>query len=227
MYERDQFGVFDDFLADQSDTFFIDTIADSGSVTVGDAVGGIIALVPSDGTVADNDEAYLRSANEIFKFAAGKPALAVASLKFTEANTDDANVMFGFMDAVGADSILDNGAGPKASFDGAVIYKVDGETTWRVQTSRGTTKTTTQTNHTAGGSSYQELSIEVIDFDPLNCEVVFRLNGNIMVDTNNRPIVHRMAYASNTEMNVFVGVKNGDTNLETLNVDYLGAWQVR
>jgi hypothetical protein len=35
------------------------------------------------------------------------------------------------------------------------------------------------------------------------------------------------SYTSATEMHVFAGVKNGDTNLETLNVDYIEAWQLR
>jgi len=35
------------------------TLTDSGTAAVGDEVGGVVTLSPSDGTVADNDEAYI------------------------------------------------------------------------------------------------------------------------------------------------------------------------
>ena len=92
---RNQFTIQDDFTRDVDSADWVTTISDLGSVAVGDAASGILALVPSDGTVADNDETYVESANEVFKFTADKPLLFEARVQFTEANTDDANILVG------------------------------------------------------------------------------------------------------------------------------------
>jgi hypothetical protein len=228
LMQIDQYGVFSDFVDAQSDLFFVDTVTDSGTVAVADGVRGIMTLDPSDGTVADNDEAYLASANEIFKVAENKNILGVAYIQFTEANTDDANVAFGFQNAVGANSILDDGAGLKVSGDTFAIYKVDGGTVWKCVSCVNGTSTVSTSTTTAGGSSYQKLSIEIVNRTSLGCSVIFKCDGLPLKDsTTGLDIVHTALYASATEMEVFVGVKNGDTNQETLLVDYLGAWQER
>src|SRR5690606_15611651 len=97
-----------------------------------------------------------------FLFAAGKPAMAQCRLQYAEAATDDANAIFGFMDAVGADSLIDNGGGPKAEFDGAVFYKIDGGTRWRVRSSNATAHVDHQIENVAGGAAFVTLRIEVI-----------------------------------------------------------------
>lgn len=227
LYDLDTFHVFSDFWEDQADTVFIDTVTDSGSVAVGDSVAGIAVLTPSDGSVADNDEAYLATPNELFKYAAGKPIYGRCRLQFTEANTDDANVGFFFQNAVGADSILDNGGGLKVSGSTLGIYKVDGGTVWRCVSSCNGTSTDTISTKTAGGSSYQVLEIICGDWDGVSMQVSFRVDGEYLKDSNGNLIRHTVAIANATEMQVGVGVKNGDTNLETLNVDYLYAAQKR
>src|SRR5215207_3884298 len=85
------FYVWNDFEKDQGDLDWVDTATDSGTVSVGDAANGIMALVASDGTVADNDEAYAATPNELFLVAAGRQLHFMADVQFTEANTDDAN----------------------------------------------------------------------------------------------------------------------------------------
>lgn len=227
LYDLDTFHVFSDFWEDQADTVFIDTVTDSGSVAVGDSVAGIAVLTPSDGTVGDNDEAYLATPNELFKFAAGKPIYGRCRLQFTEANTDDANVGFFFQNAVGGDSILDNGGGLKVSGSTLGIYKVDGGTVWRCVSSCNGTSTDTISTKTAGGSSYQVLEIICGDWDGVSMQVSFRVDGEYLKDSNGNLIRHTVAIANATEMQVGVGVKNGNTNLETLNVDYLYAAQKR
>lgn len=229
LMQVDNIVAFSDFIEDQSDITWIDTITDSGSATVGDAVGGIMALVPSDGSVADNDETYIACPNEIFKLAAGKPLYGVCRLQFTEANTDDANVGFFFQNAIGANSILDNGAGLKVSGDTIGIYKVDGGTVWKCVTvvNGGTALVNTSTT-TAGGSSYQKLEIFVEEESSTQIVATFKVDGDYLLDsTTGLRIRHVFAFASSTEMQVGAGVKNGDTNNETLNIDYIGACQVR
>lgn len=224
------FGIFDDFTDDQSDITWVDTITDTGTVTIGDAVGGIVALVPSDGTVADNDEAYIESPNEVFKFAADKPIICEAKVQFTEANTDDANIFFGLMDAIGANSLVDDGAGPKTSYSGAVFYKVDGGTNWWVEASLGATQTAVEltatnsldkTAKTAGGASYQKLRIEFRPYSSTAADVLY------FIDDVHVYKITGFVYTSATEMQVGAGVKNGGANLETLNIDYIGCYQLR
>lgn len=232
------FGFHEDFDHFVTGDRFTDTSGDTGASAAIDAdgVGGIVDLVTG---ATDNNEAYLLSTQELFKFQAGKPLVVQCRLKFSEANTDDANVAFGLMDAVGADSILDNGAGPKASYSGAVWFKVDGETRWRVESSVGASQTTDETEYTAGGGNWVTLRIEVIpSADDASAEVRFLIDtsgGQGLVpatEYNARPrgtpfIAHTVTLTSTTEMMVFVGVKAGGANSETVSVDYIDAWQAR
>lgn len=201
---------------------------DSGTATVGDAANGELALAPSDGTVADNDEIYVKATNETLLFAANRAISFAALVKWTEGNVDDLNVAVGFMNAVAANSILDDGGGPKASFSGAVFYKVDGGTVWRVRSSIGTTYTDSITNITAGGSAYQLLEIEFRAIDATLGEISFMIDGQVVRDTNNYPIKHQITYTGATEMQAFAGAKNGAiTTVETLKVDAMAYWQSR
>lgn len=228
MLRPDCYFIEDDFWADQSDTFWIDTVTDAGTVTVGDAVKGIMALVASDGTVADNDEAYVGCANEVFKVAASKPLYGCGLIQFTEANTDDANVFFGFASALSAANFLvDNGGGMRTTGDVIGVYKIDGGTKWIAITQINGVATTTTSTTTAGGTSYQKVEVEVVDHDGTYFSATFKVDNAYLTDTNGYVIRHLVAYASATEMVVGAGVKNGGANLETLNVDYIGAVQVR
>ena len=231
LLRRNQFTVESDFCDDLDTSVWVSTLTDSGTASVGDAVGGILAIVPSDGTVADNDEAYVESANETFRFAADKPLLFEARVQFTEANTDDANILVGLMDAVGANSLVDDGAGPKSSYSGAVFFKVDGGTRWQVETSNSTTQTTddlvasnannlSRKSQTAGGSAYQVLRIEYMPYSSTNAYVTFFIDGVNVCQ-------HDYIFTSATEMQIALGVKNGGANLETLNVDYVSCTQLR
>lgn len=225
---HESFGSFSDFDFYTTTDEFTTLVSDSGTVAVSDAVGGIVTVTPSDGTVADNDEGYIKGTKEIFKFADGKPILFEARLQFTEANTDDANVIAGMWNAVAANDLADNGAGVRANFYGFAIYKVDGGTKWKFTSSMGTTQSTNTSSLTAGGSSYQKVRVTVEC--PTSTEVVITpyVDDVKLIDgTTGLAISHRLTISSSTEMQLCAGVKNGDTNLETLLVDYLGAWQRR
>lgn len=202
---------------------------DDGIPSISDGVKGVLSLAASDGTAGDNDEIYLSSAMELFKFLDDKPLMLEASIQFTEANIDDANVAVGFANAVAADLIVNNGAGMKTSGSMLAIYKVDGGTKWNVVSSCNTTQLVNTSTTTAGGSSYQTLKIEATPQRGSVLEVKFFVDGVQLVDAQTtKPIIHRLDYSSSpTEMNAFAGVKNGGTNTETLNLDYLVALQAR
>lgn len=223
-------GVMDDFYEYTTGGKFSSVLTDSGTIAVSDAAGGVATLTPSDGSVADNDEAYLKSSNETFLIAANKPIVAEARIKFTELNTNTSNVMFGFKDAVAANTILDDGGGPPASYSGAVFFKVDGDTTWNAESSNSTTqKTQTLTSDvsldkatkTSGGGVWQILRISAIPTGDGLIDFQFEIDGVLVAVHKNR------SYANATEMQVFVGVKNGSAHNQTVLVDYIRCHQSR
>lgn len=225
---RRVFGFHEDFLDFVSGDLFTDTSADSGASWANtDAAGGVVTAATG---ATDNNEAYLLTTKELFLFAENKPAVFESRSKFTEANTDDANVALGFMSAVAANSILDDGGGPAASYSGALFFKVDGGTNWWVEVSIAGTQTTVEltavnsldkTAHTSGGGSYQIHRIEVIPVSSTKADVRFFIDDVLVY------VVKDWTYTSVTEMNAFYGVKAGGANSETPAVDYIDAWQAR
>jgi hypothetical protein len=217
---RRAFGFFDDFFQYVSGDLWTLVTAVDGTATVLDAAGGKIAIA-SAAASAGNEDCYLKSNKESFKFAAGKPLFFEALVDFTEAATNQANVIAGVMDAVAANALVDNGAGPKASYSGAVFFKVDGGTVWQCESSIGASQDTTVTEVTAGGATPQRLAIE---FQPLTStvgEVRFFIDDVLVAK-------HSITFTSATEMQVILGVKDGDADdEETLNVDYVACYQLR
>lgn len=226
--DLDVMAVFTDFLDDQVDTNFVDTITDSGTALVNDETNGVMTLTPSDGSVADNDEVYIASANELFIYAAGRPIYGRCRLQFTETSATIYNVGFGFMNAVGADTLIDNGGGPKVSGSTLAIYKTDGSGVWKCASSCNGTSTVTTSSKAAVTATWYVLEIEAVDFDGVSMEVCFRVDGEYLKDTNGNIIRHTVAIASATEMQVFAGAKLGAaTNNDTTKVDYIYADQAR
>jgi hypothetical protein len=230
---RDHLRIEDDFYWYITAHGWTTVATDSGTIAHGDVANGVVQLLPSDGTVSNNDEAYLKSTCEVFKFATNRAIYGECRLQFTEGATDDVNVAFGFKDAWAANSIVDDGAGMATSFSGAIIYKVDGGTVWKCVTSNSTTQTISTSTTTAGGSSYQTLAIKCVEVDGTNMEVTFFVDGQPLMlapvsGQSPRPIKHTVAIASATEMMVGAGIKNGaDTTVEALNIDYIIATQTR
>lgn len=230
LWDLDTFHVFDDFWYDQTDLFWVDTITDSGSVAIGDAQFGIATLTPSDGTVADNDEVYLATANELFLFAANKNIYGRCRLSFVETASGVYNAMFGFANAFAANLIVDDGAGLRASGCILALEKRDGETAWRLTTRNGATVTSTLSSQTTTMSSgtFQVLEVQAEDVGNSTLVCTARVNGRLLTDSNGNVIRHSVAVASATEMQVGVGAKLGAaTNNDLLLVDYIYAAQGR
>lgn len=194
---------------------------DGGALAQLDAHAGVITLTASDTTVGDNDETYLVSVAEIYKPAIGVYdgeilGIAKARIKFTEANTDDAGVIFlllGGDTTDVADTIADGGASIANANQYIGFFKADGGTVYQ-----GVLRDTAQDSDTDVGTrvsgSFQELKMVIYDADITDgeVEVGFYLDG-VLGGT--------LAYAVSgaTEMRFVVGVKNGGANLETLHVD--------
>lgn len=216
-------GFHEDFAVNSLDgDLFVATASNGGGVTLSDGAGGVVQLGASDSSAVDNDETYMHQVLETFKFAVGKPLVFGARVKPTEANTNTGNFIVGLKDAWAADSILDNGGGPAASYSGAVFFKVDGGTVWQTEASIGTTQTTDTSVGTATTATWFDMRIE---FEPgsglTDGTVRFYLDGNLV------HTVTSFDYTSATEMEVGCGVKNGSANEELLDVDFLYCWQAR
>lgn len=191
-------------------------VTDTGTIASGNSTGGQVILTPSDGTVADNDEAYLGGANDVFALATGNDLWFEARVKFTEANTDDANIIVGFCDVYAANTLQDNGAGPVGTYDGLVFFKVDGGTTWSVESSSGAaTQTTLNGVASRVSGSWQRLGIYVEG----TTSATFYVDGV--------PVGTLSTTLPDNNFSVLFGVKNGDTNLETLYVDDFKVVQLR
>ena len=220
--------IFSDFTSDQSDVDFIDTVTDTGTAAVGDEVNGVMVLTPSDGTVADNDEASIHTANEIFKFGTNREIYGLAKLRFVETTAGVYNVAFGFQNAVGANSIVDDTGLPKVTGSCLVIYKTDGSSVWKVASSCNGTAVHTTSNRAAVGSTDYKLEIECKDFDGVTMTVLFKVDDEYLKDTNGLVIRHSVAIASATEMNGYVACKLGaGTNNDTTSIDYVYFAQTR
>jgi hypothetical protein len=208
--------------------------AGAGAATVGDTVGGVLNLAPTDSTT--NREVYVKGSHQLFLFANNKPFCGEAYIQFTEANTNKANIAFGFMSGVGAASMADTTGEPKASFSGAVIYKVPGGTVWKTASSVGTVMggaggVAQVSDATAGGAAYVRLRIEVMPISTTIAEVTYFVDGIQLKTSGGRPgqalIKDQLTYTSALQMSVFMMCKNGSTTAETLNVDYVGCEHLR
>lgn len=219
-------GFVDDFHEFVTGDLWTSIEDDSGaSTSLQDAVGGELDLITG---ATDNNEVYVHTTAEVLLYDASKPFWVVSRLQYAEANTDDANVLFGVMEAVAADHLQDDSGGPAADYDGAVFFKVDGETVWNFETSAGTSQTTTASEETAGGSSYHTLGILALPVRSDKIEVIPYIDtagGNNLKqlrDSNGDPIKHSVDPTSLSEMAIVFGVKAGSANSETLTVDLAG-----
>ncbi len=213
-------GFHDDFYSFTAGALWTLSTDIDGAAAVQDAAGGKVSISSAVAT-AGNEGAYLANTKESFLFADDKPLVCEALLDYTEAATNQANVIVGLMDAVGVTALGNDGAGPKASYSGAVFYKADGETVWRCESSVATAQVTTVTASTAGGAAAQRLRIEFQPVTSSDGEVKFFIDDILVAK-------HNITFTSATEMQMVLGVKDGGAAAqETILADYATCYQVR
>lgn len=217
------------------------TVPDNGTWSAEDAINGVCKLTPSDSSVADNDEIYLASQQEPFVFKAGCPIYASCRMQFVEANADRANVIFGLMNAVAANSLIDDGGGPRASGSVCCIYKRETERYWRTQGRDYWDVQDMESQEPAGVISrvesidgvvttttpWQTLEMWIEDPRPPYTVKERVMIATFAVDGRRLPVVHELSIINATEMQLFVGVKNGSAVMETLKVNWLYGEGVR
>jgi hypothetical protein len=188
------------------------------TVTCPDAVNGLARLFTD---TTDNNEVALRTTAELFKFGTNRNLFGACKLQYSENDTNKANVYFGFMSALAANTIADNGASVRGTGDCFGIYKLDGGTVWRCVSMTNGTQTVTASGTTAGGSAAQELELEATDHDGVSMLATFKVDGQYLKDTNGVVIKHTITIASATEMNFGWYVKSGGgAGGETVDVDW-------
>lgn len=222
--EVDTLVVYDHFFNDQVDAIGgVDTVTDSGTVLMNDVAGGQVVLTPSDGTVADNDEAYYATPNEVFLVATGKPLYGRCRLKMTETTADKFNFAFGFQNAVGANSLIDDGGGPKVSGDTIAVFKKDGGGAFFYACAyvNGTGTATKSKTPIVTGTWY-DVEIFGVDNGDGTWAVSYKVDGNYLRDSvTNVVISHSVSVTSATEMQMWLGAKLGAaTNNDTLTADF-------
>ncbi|MFN0051073.1 MAG: hypothetical protein ACKV0T_02720 [Planctomycetales bacterium] len=225
--ERRMFGFFDDFEWFITPHRWTALAADAGtSVAAGSSsTGGAVVLTTGP---TDNNEAAVATTNSPFKMADDKPLYFEARVQYVEGNVNAANVYTGFAGGLGsADMLVDNGAGPKTSFAGAGIYKIDGETVWRCVSSKGTAQTITPSTRTAGGASPQTLRVEIQPIDSLNSEATFYVDDEPLRDAAGNVIKHTVAFSGAGAMQSGVYAKAGSAVSEVVTIDYIAAYQLR
>ncbi|MHC4445224.1 MAG: hypothetical protein ACYTA5_21710 [Planctomycetota bacterium] len=198
---------------------------------------------PSDAenSQADNDETYLHGTTEAFKFATDKPLFFAAKVRPVANTIAGINVMVGLKDAVAADSIQDDGAGPAASYSGAVFFKEDGGTDWHCESSVSTSQTTVATGKTVGNNAWDILAIKTIPKSSTETEVHFffadvQTDGDFTLTEVGKTtpsgtqqfVAQTITHTSATEMEICLACKNGTANnTQYLDVDWVYAAQKR
>ena len=214
------------------------TLVQTGAATIvnTELYGGVVTL---NTTALLDLDCYIHSP-EVFDFGpgglAGKSIVAEARIKYSEGATDEAIVVFGLMSGVIADHMLDDNLGPLAAYSGAVIYKVDSETVWKVEASvdGGAKQYGGISTQTAGGTSWQTLRIEVHPLTTTRADVSFFIDdagGSNFVslkDSNLNPLKYEMDITTTVPMSLVMGVKCGAAGTdETLLLDYMHGIQIR
>lgn len=204
----------------------------SAALTIADAAGGGYGrLATGSSTPADNDGALLTTQGEIFKFDAQHGFVLRSQLKFTPTGGNTDNILaIGVQNApTDGNFLADDGAGPRADYWGAGIYKLDGGTTWICEVSAGTTQVTLDTEIAADGSE-TTFEIEYLPSEGAASygQVIFRINGEIV----RRPgtfareqFAPEFSLTDATEMKGLVGHKTGAASELIVDINALG-WAI-
>ncbi|PQO33323.1 hypothetical protein C5Y96_10755 [Blastopirellula marina] len=201
----------------------------SAALTIADAAGGGYGrLTTGSTTPADNNGVFLATQGEIFKFDSQHGFALRSQLKFTPSGGNTDNVLaIGVQNAPTEDNFLaDDGAGPRADYWGAGIYKIDGGTTWICEVSAGTTQQTLDTGIAADGSE-TTFEIEYLPSggDAAYGQVVFRIGGEIVrrPGTFAREVfAPEISLSGATEMKAIVGHKTGAASELIVDINAIG-----
>ncbi len=220
--------LFDDFINPASSTASdvqawtaINDGATGTPVFNSDAVGGVARVVTA---AADNDYAAYASANEIFKFTAGKKLWLEARVKVAEATTSESTWWVGLTDTVTTGGMQANTAGPLASYDGALFWKTpETAMTLNFETSNAGTQNTLSAFATSVTDTWTKVAFY---FDGVDKVYPFAAVNDS--DTWVSYTGQSLTVTGLDEMHAVFGIKAGPTaGAETLQIDYIFVAQER
>lgn len=202
-------GVKDDFNSFLEDAVW-NTTADSGSAqAIQDEVNGVL-LMTAD--TSDEDEVAISTPGAQFLFAQYKPIVFGARVKLTEASTNQANIYVGLASGNVNAVMGDSGGGPPSSYSGALFAKLSGTSVWSVETSIGSTQSTTASAAAFTSGSWHTVYCRVFATSATSATAIFYIDG-VLVATKT------FTYTGAAQMRFLVGVHNGSANAEALRVD--------
>ena len=226
------------------DDFILYTDAKTWTAALTNSAAPTISSSLQDGvlvqanTAATNDASFIYSTVPLFKWANNIVHTAECVLQFTEASTNNANVWFGFTSVNTVAMLVNGSAGPATSGTFAGWYKQGGSLVWKTASSQSTTQNLNTTTYTAGQAGYQRLRVQVEIVNSV-AEVTYWIDqggttsggiqarNNASYPANGAPIKDFISLSSPAAMYLGIGIKNGTTSAETLNVDYLAGWKLR
>lgn len=228
---------FDDFLSYATAGLFTTTAANSGTVAWdGTALGsngqGDNVLLTT-GTTQWNFAA-IATTNALFLPVNSAAAMGCECvINWTSQASNNAAIFFGFMSTTSVPASASTP--PTASYSGAIIYRLNGDTQWRLQTSNGSTKNdyiTQKSDFLCADGTYNLR----VDFMPYSgssqsvgtgtqCFAQFSINGVQVVDSNNILKQLPVDYASLAAMKVaaIAQVTVTGTVSQAARVDYIQA----
>ncbi len=175
----------------------------------------------------NEDEAWIHSNKEVFQLRAGKHLFWCARVKWTETNTSTANFAVGLAENVGADQMLDAGAGPPVSYDGMCWFKRDSNMFIEFETSLAGAQVTSAdvAAHTSG--NWYEFGA----WCKPNTATTFTVYPYYRIGTANGVLraanTHALTLTAHGPMEAYFGVKTGDTSAEQIDIDYFWVCQER
>lgn len=229
-----QFRIFDDFVEFVDGTVWDVTKDTTTTVAVdADGVGGLLLMTTNS---ADNDEAYIDTL-EVFKVATDKPIFCLMRAKLACVTDNQADMIFGLMDAVGANAIAD-GSTVATGKHMAVLFKPDGVATLTAQSTSSAAGTyNASTSEISIDEDFATYGILVEPVSSTDKRITYYYdpdggsNWQQLRDTNNNLIQHTWSLADTSaatgELSLMAGVKAGSAEAQVLTIDYIGAWQLR
>jgi len=170
----------------------------------------------------DNDESYLSTTNEQWIITAGYSLWMEARVRFVEGNTNDGNFIVGMTDAAGANMLQDNGAGPAASYDGAVFWVLENSLVVNFETSNAGTQSTATTcgSHTTANLANYGIWFRTESTSDTVAVVTPYVDGTAYTARN-------ITLAGLAEMEFTVGAKSDGNAEESIIIDYVKIVQIR
>lgn len=198
--------------------------AASGTIALADQRGAGLTLTNQAAT--DNALSSVLSAQKLAIIAADKPLHFMADVKYSEANTNAANLYIGMTSTTATLTITDNGLGPAVSYSGLGFYKVDGGVTnWSIVASNAATQTKVEltvantvnrTAYAAASTNFATFEIEVYLKTATLADVIFKINDATVYKITD------WVYTSIAAMSLAAICKNGSTTAESWNIRQLG-----